>query len=248
MPRHTFDALAQTLLRGGIAPRHVRRYINELSDHYDDLLDAARRSGQSPQDAERHALAQLGTPEDLAKAMLSRDDLKTLSARYPKSFFGAGPLLTLIVSLLGTGFLLVAVALLGQAMFGAKTSADLTPEQLVSMQQLQPMFDALAWAAKFILPVALGWLFLRHAIQQHAELRWVVVGVVAIAVVGGGADVAALLPAAPGVKGELKFGFGFAPPFMNSESSLVRAVINFILLAPGLWRLAQLRKSVLAEG
>ena len=33
-----FDAVTEALLKGGIAPRHVRRYVRELDDHLDDLI------------------------------------------------------------------------------------------------------------------------------------------------------------------------------------------------------------------
>lgn len=37
-----FDAVAETLLKGGIAPRHVRRYVSELSEHLEDLTAEQR--------------------------------------------------------------------------------------------------------------------------------------------------------------------------------------------------------------
>ena len=32
-----FPELRERLLRAGVAPRHVRRYLNELGDHFTDL-------------------------------------------------------------------------------------------------------------------------------------------------------------------------------------------------------------------
>ena len=40
-----FDEIRERLLRGGIAPRHVRRYLRELSDHFGDLVLEERRNG-----------------------------------------------------------------------------------------------------------------------------------------------------------------------------------------------------------
>jgi len=37
-----FEELRERLLTAGIAPRHVRRYLAELSDHLDDLILAQR--------------------------------------------------------------------------------------------------------------------------------------------------------------------------------------------------------------
>ena len=36
-----FASLAERLLRGGVAPRHVRRTIFELQCHSNDLVDVA---------------------------------------------------------------------------------------------------------------------------------------------------------------------------------------------------------------
>ena len=40
-----FDAVAETLLKGGIAPRRVRRYVRELDEHLDDLTEQQRAVG-----------------------------------------------------------------------------------------------------------------------------------------------------------------------------------------------------------
>ena len=37
MPQPRLSTLKERLLRGGIAPRHVHRYVAELKDHFDDL-------------------------------------------------------------------------------------------------------------------------------------------------------------------------------------------------------------------
>jgi hypothetical protein len=37
MPVH-FESLRDRLLRGGVAPRHVTRYLRELTEHLEDLI------------------------------------------------------------------------------------------------------------------------------------------------------------------------------------------------------------------
>ena len=78
-----FNALAIRLLRSGIAPRHAHRTVNELRDHYDDLVDAAVDEGASSKKARRRATARLGTMDDFVVAMASRRELKTWAFRYP---------------------------------------------------------------------------------------------------------------------------------------------------------------------
>ena len=69
MLQSRFDHLSERLLRAGIAPRHVRRYARELSDHFDDLVREETATGSSRELAEARALSRLGNDEDLANAM-----------------------------------------------------------------------------------------------------------------------------------------------------------------------------------
>jgi len=52
-----FEALRETLLIAGIAPRHVRRYLRELDDHLADLTEAQRAAGHGNEDAAVRARA-----------------------------------------------------------------------------------------------------------------------------------------------------------------------------------------------
>jgi len=78
-----FNRLAQRLLASGIAPRHAHRAVNEIRDHYDDLVDAAVDDGASSQSARQLAARQLGSVDDLVSAMSDRRELKTWAFRYP---------------------------------------------------------------------------------------------------------------------------------------------------------------------
>ena len=76
-----FDTLRETLLAGGIAPRHVRRYLAELSEHLDDLTAEQRTLGYDATDAVLRAHARLGDDGELAKAMLEQPGMKSWPAR-----------------------------------------------------------------------------------------------------------------------------------------------------------------------
>jgi len=80
-----FNRLAQRFLESGIAPRHVHRAVNEIRDHYDDLVDAGVGDGASSQNARRLAARQLGSVDDLVAAMSDRRELKTWAFRYPRA-------------------------------------------------------------------------------------------------------------------------------------------------------------------
>src|SRR5579871_375651 len=102
MPQSCFDRqnqrLTERLLTAGIAPRHVRRYARELSDHFDDLVREESAGGAGRELAEARALARLGQEDDLAEAMGSRPELRSFMARYPWAVCGRGPVVMLALS------------------------------------------------------------------------------------------------------------------------------------------------------
>src|ERR1700753_2895211 len=102
MPQSRLDRksqrLSERLLSAGIAPRHVRRYVRELSDHFDDLMREEIANGAGRQLAETCALSRLGNDDALAEAMLSRPELRSLTSRFPWAVFGLGPIVLLAAS------------------------------------------------------------------------------------------------------------------------------------------------------
>jgi hypothetical protein len=92
------------LLKGGIAPRHVRRYLAELTEHLDDLTEKQRAQGYDGEDAELRARALLGEDRELAAAMLEQKSLRSITARAPWLMFGFVPPVAAIAS----SFILIA--------------------------------------------------------------------------------------------------------------------------------------------
>ena len=64
-----FNFLATQLLTSGITSRHTHRTVNELRDHYDDLVDAAVDDGADSKRARRQAAAALGSMDDFVAEM-----------------------------------------------------------------------------------------------------------------------------------------------------------------------------------
>lgn len=96
-----FDAVAETLLKGGVAPRHVRRYVRELSEHLDDLTAQQREAGYEGGDAAARARARLGDDDRLAQAMLEQPGMRSWPARLPwLVFLVAPPVATLLLGTL----------------------------------------------------------------------------------------------------------------------------------------------------
>ena len=121
-----FHELRERLLRAGVAPRHVRRYLTELTDHLADLRAEEERAGRSRADAESAALVRLGGMDDLAKAMIEQRQFRSWSARVPWAVFSLTPLLLLA----GAWFVALFILWSGWQIF--LPGAD-TPEQAESM-------------------------------------------------------------------------------------------------------------------
>lgn len=84
MPDVYFKELQADLLRAGIAPRHVRRTVTELEEHFDDLLAEHVGSGTDPIAAHEQALADLGSPDLIVEAMHARPELHSWAYRFPR--------------------------------------------------------------------------------------------------------------------------------------------------------------------
>ena len=87
-----FNALASRLLRNGVAPRHAHRMVNEIRDHYDDLVDAAVDAGRPIRTAREQAGRELGSFDDLVNEVSARRELKTWAFRYPHAAIIVYPL------------------------------------------------------------------------------------------------------------------------------------------------------------
>jgi len=107
-----FDTLGEVLLKGGVAPRHVRRYLAELSEHLDDLTAQQREAGFDAEDAAIRARAKLGSDAELAGAMLEQKRFHSLAARVPWAVFGLLPPLTAMAAFFA---LMGALALIANA-------------------------------------------------------------------------------------------------------------------------------------
>ena len=106
-----FEALEDRLLRGGIAPRHVRRYLRELGEHLADATEVQRAAGLTETEAAMMARTKLGNDDELADAMLKQRDFRSFSARFPWAVFGFAPPLIMAIAI---AFPVMLIALLGK--------------------------------------------------------------------------------------------------------------------------------------
>lgn len=98
MPERSLEDYEHELQKAGIAPRHVRRTMIELTEHADDLAQEALAAGASDEQARRQAFDALGDPEAIAIAARSQPALLSWAYRYPQLALVVYPLLWIAVS------------------------------------------------------------------------------------------------------------------------------------------------------
>lgn len=159
-----FDDLREQLLRTGIAPRHVRRYLTELRYHYDDLIAEERAHGVTGLAANEAASARLGSNDELAAALLAKPELRSLAARYPWLIFTLPPPLSLfILVLLWTA----ALVIIGGANGLMRVSYNIPwPGWYQLIVSFMSGTNNLLW------PPAIASLFAYFAWRQRLSLKW----------------------------------------------------------------------------
>ena len=237
MPQPRFDRLSERLLHAGIAPRHVRRYIGELADHFDDLAREELAGGAARELAETRALSRLGNDDDLAQAMLSRPELRSLTARYPWAVFAMGPVALLAVSVAAALYL--EIGIIKTATVWAPV-LGVTPGPAAAKWFTRAM---LVWNtfAVFIAPLLFAALIYLVGSRQRISQAWIVTGVAIACVLGGFQDLVFYDTGCKGC-GVLTVGSGLIPPFEHFSQGIARAFMN-LAIAGGAWWIASRKKA-----
>jgi hypothetical protein len=195
-----FDSLRERLLLGGVAPRHVRRYLRELSEHLDDLTAQQHQAGYHGEDATIRARARLGGDDELAAAMLAQKRFRSWAARAPWAVF----LLLPPVAAMAIGMLFIGSLVLTAKYFGfmplSEHSAPIWFQTLAT--------DVVAFVNLTAKPFA-AILFVAIAARQRLKLIWPLIAtlLLLVLVVDSGVFFAGL----PG-KSYLRLGAGLQFP------------------------------------
>lgn len=225
-----FDDLRERLLRAGVAPRHVRRYLRELGDHLSDLTMDERNAGRCPADAEAAALIRLGSTDDLANAMIAQRQFRSWSDRAPWAIFTLGPLLMLGVAYYISLYILWS----GWQLF--LPEAD-TP--FLRIHGFAIFYLGVGRLVYFGAPILVGWVIFLIAARQRFNALWPIIGTTLVALVSGAAQVRASRTAVPGGLGHIRMAFSLPG---SGELLLGRLVGALIVLSLGMapyfiWRL-----------
>jgi AcrR family transcriptional regulator len=221
-----FHELRERLLRAGVAPRHVRRYLNELTDHLADLTTEERSAGHSPADAQSAALKRLGGMDELARAIIERSDVLAWSVRAPWATFGVAP----IVLLAAAYFIALFILWSGWKLFLPGTDSP-----FVRVDGFSMFYFAVGRWIYYAAPILIGWGIGLVAARQRLSPLWPTVGLVVIAWIGGTAQVHASRSGGAGGMEHISMYFSLAP----SLHTLV--ILSFAVLPFLIWRLQKTR-------
>lgn len=229
-PEPRFQELREHLLRAGIAPRHVRRYLAELSDHLDDLTAEEQQLGLSPAKARSAACNRLGTTNALAQAMLAQPHLRSLSARAPWAVFSFTPLALLAV----LWFISLCFLRLGWHLFMPKAIVPfgaLSPHTFFNARNLYFQLDRALYLGA---PVLVGWCMVLVATRQRLKNIWPVVSLALLALLAATSHVQANRNAIPSGLGHIRITFAIRS-IAQTEYALV--VLLMTLVPYLLWKL-----------
>lgn len=238
-----FGELRERLLRAGVAPRHVRRYLRELADHLSDLIAEEQRAGHGRAEAEALAFARLGSMDHLAAAMIGKPQFCSWAVRLPWAAFGLLPLFVAAAAY----FLACAYLWCGWTIF--LPGAD-TPFGRAVGGPVYGLQNTYFQTGKFFymcIPLLVGWGTALVAVRQRIKAAWPALGLALIAWMGATARIQASRTEVPRGLGHITMGF-FAPkPTAEGVAfTLLSALVLFSLMALPvlLWRLRMTRPRV----
>jgi hypothetical protein len=195
--------LRERLLRAGIAARHVRRYLGELQDHYDDALRQELQNGAPPDVAARRALERLGPEDALAECMLAQPSLRSTAARFPRLVFGVLPL---------AGWLGVFIA----SLIAIRAAAPLVRALEQTGWGVQAVYLACLAYARLV-PVLIGAIMIAGAVRQRLSLRWPMIGLAALSMFSGSVTVTWIKAVAGSPGDQLGIGSALLPLVWPSD-------------------------------
>lgn len=233
-----FHELRERLLRAGVAPRHVRRYLGELDDHLADLRAEEGRAGRSQADAEAAALTRLGSVDELAEKMIEKRQFQAWSARAAWAMFGFVPVALLAFA----WFVALLILWSGWQIFlpGAVTPFVGQPGSIFRLENIYFQTGRMIY---FGAPFFIGWGIGLMAARQRLKMYWPALSLILVAGFAATAQVHANRPATAGGAGHVVLGFGI------QDASAV--IVHFLVIVgmsvtPYLiWRLQRARSATL---
>lgn len=232
--------LQERLLNAGVAPRHVRRYLLELTEHCDDLRAEGLQHGLNAADAEIAAMSRLGTTETLAQALIVQPGVRSLAARAPLATFAVAP----FIALGATYALALLILWSGWRMFMPRTDSPFVPVEGIPIA-----YFGVGRLLFFGGPVAIGIVCSLIAARQRVRPVWPALAALLVALAGASTRVHAYRAAG---EEHVSLALGSAPlipsgPFLqdpvawffSSEPTWILLLLTLALLPYAAYRLRE---------
>jgi hypothetical protein len=227
MPEPDFAAVREALLRGGVAPKYVRRAVRELPEHYECLRAEAVQQGIRAAAVVDFANSRFGTYDALVGAYLERPSLKSWGARWPRAWFTFAPLLSYLASLMA--FIEMTAEVLDHV---ARLHG---PHNQVMAAATKVIVAAIPAIGMYAIPALILFGLASYAWRRRLNPFWPAVGTMIVAVLSSMTIVAANL-SVPDGNGSVGFGVSLFP--WGAQGVLVRvgAAVPFALAPYLIWR------------
>ena len=223
------NEVAQALRRQRLPRSYIRRFTDELADHFDDSYhtQSQERIGM---DADAYA-TRLGAPDEIASRAVFELRRRTYAGRHPFIMFVAAPLPTAVLLLVG---LCVPLLLVFSAV----------PDDYAGQEHLpawtEALVQAVVWTMQFAPFLAGALVFCHLAKRAVCGARWSFVACGLLALLAGCFMVSLSLPTSGPGSGTLMMGFRLPPAPVQYLQALAPIAVWFIYARRDLGRQSQL--------
>lgn len=230
------EQLERRLAEGKLPAGYIRRFVDELADHFEDLTEDAMRK-------EADVAIRLGQPDQVAEAAVAAYRRRTFFGRHPSAafwIFGISPVIAMLSTFVAACLGVAAVSIACQK-YGVR---------LADKSHLGGFDPAvLSWALALfttVLPaVLLTWLYCGLARRCRIDRKWMLASCGVLAVI-------AMLPLQSIALSELPgrslwtIGLGFPPGLLQSVQLIVPLAVGLWLARPSRQRVPQEERYPLA--
>jgi hypothetical protein len=211
-----------------MSPARTDRMIGELAGHADDLEREFIEKGKTPEEARQEALARLGDTGILCDEIFRRFAGRSFWGRHPLASFALFPILAVAAVL----SMVPAIGFVLKHFFLYLNSFGLG----MDFSSLKLFYLNLFSIGQYALTGLCAWLFLWIAKKQVCEMKWALLAVVTLALVGFclSAKLEILAPAQAdrlSASGMLTYGFGLFLAHWPPPENLARFFAPFLFFA-----------------
>jgi hypothetical protein len=212
------EEVAIALRRKGLSSAYIRRFMDELGDHCDDLYEERANMDVNS------ISARLGMPEELANRAHGELRQRTFVGRHPLVTFVVAPLPVAILAIVGVGIAFM-LAMLAVDLIPVDALPDnASPDNHLSAGAAI-FLQTLVWSMRYLPFVGGAIVFCLLARTTVCASRWSFVACALVALVAGLFAVQLTLPTEGPESGSLMMGLGVPPRWMQVPQALAPLAI-----------------------